>query len=127
MQSLNKTKMVMFSHPFTLEGLDEILPAGAYRVDMEDELIEGLSFPVYRRIETCIHLHAPRGKAGIKRMMTIDPRHLEAALIRDKALNASCDGLEDTALESSVFVLAPLSADDRQAIERGETEGMIKH
>ena len=35
--------------PVKLEGVDRELPAGSYRVTTDEELIEGLSFPVYRR------------------------------------------------------------------------------
>ena len=39
-----------FGKPFKLEGVDRELPAGSYRVTTDEELIEGLSFPVYRRV-----------------------------------------------------------------------------
>jgi hypothetical protein len=42
--------------PFELKGVDRILPAGDYRVVTDEELIEELSFPVYRRISTMIFL-----------------------------------------------------------------------
>jgi hypothetical protein len=44
------TKTVTFAHPFLLRGIDRILPAGDYRVVTDEELIEGVSFPVYRRV-----------------------------------------------------------------------------
>ena len=50
------SKSVVFSHPFELKGVDRILPAGDYRVVTDEELIEELSFPVYRRISTMIFL-----------------------------------------------------------------------
>jgi len=34
--------------PFRLRGWAEVQPAGAYTVDMEEELIEGLSLPAWQ-------------------------------------------------------------------------------
>jgi hypothetical protein len=52
------TKTVVFTRPFLLKGVDRILPAGDYRVVTDEELIEGLSFPVYRRLSTMIFVPA---------------------------------------------------------------------
>ena len=49
-RSLNET--VVFGKPFLLKGIDRMLPAGDYRVVTDEELIEGISFPVYRRVST---------------------------------------------------------------------------
>jgi hypothetical protein len=35
-----------------MEGVGRFLPAGNYEVVTDEELIEGLSFPVYRRVAT---------------------------------------------------------------------------
>ncbi len=48
------SKTAAFSKPFLLKGVDRILPAGDYRVVTDEELIEGLSFPAYRRVATMI-------------------------------------------------------------------------
>ena len=47
-------KTVTFAPPFMLKGVDRILPAGDYRVLTDEELIEELSFPAYRRVSTMI-------------------------------------------------------------------------
>ncbi len=78
-------KTVTFSRPFVLGGSDEVLPAGAYIVETDEELLEGISFPAYRRILTLIHLHAEPDHPGLTRTLTIDPNELEAALTRDHA------------------------------------------
>jgi len=46
-RSLSKT--VVFCRPFLLKGIDRTVPPGEYRVVTDEELIEGISFPVYRR------------------------------------------------------------------------------
>ncbi|MGA9009227.1 MAG: hypothetical protein WB495_20660 [Xanthobacteraceae bacterium] len=81
-RALNKT--VVFSKPFLLKGVDRMLPAGDYRVVTDEELIEGLSFPVYRRVSTMIFVPATQGASAIE-MVTIDPLDLWGALDRDAA------------------------------------------
>ena len=43
-----------FRHPFRIKGIDRQLQAGAYEVVTDEELIEGLSFPCFRRVATMI-------------------------------------------------------------------------
>ena len=67
-----------FAHPFLLKGVDRILAAGDYRIVTDEELIEELSFPVYRRVATMIFVPAESGSASVE-MVTIDPQDLQAA------------------------------------------------
>jgi hypothetical protein len=53
------SKTVTFRQPFLLKGVDRLLPAADYRVVTDEELIEGLSFPAYRRISTANFVPAP--------------------------------------------------------------------
>jgi hypothetical protein len=82
-RSLSKT--VVFSKPFLLKGIDQMLPAGDYRVVTDEELIEGISFPVYRRVSTMIFVPGPTYGASSIEMVTIDPLDLQAALDREVA------------------------------------------
>jgi hypothetical protein len=50
MTTRTSNKTVTFRRPFVLGGFDEVLPAGAYCVETDEELLEGMSFPAYRRI-----------------------------------------------------------------------------
>lgn len=75
---------LVFNRPFTLRGVDRILPAGEYRVATDEELIEGLSFPVYRRTATMIFLPSRTQSSSVE-MATVDPRDLRIAQARDKA------------------------------------------
>jgi hypothetical protein len=79
-RSLSKT--VVFGKPFQLKGVDRMLPAGDYRVVTDEELIDGLSFPVYRRVATMIFLPAQSRASSIE-MVTIDPLDLQTAQDRD--------------------------------------------
>jgi hypothetical protein len=71
-----REKIVTFNRPFLLKGIDRVLPAGEYRVTTDEELIESLSFPVYRRVATMIFVPAPQ--SGAMEMVTIDPADLQA-------------------------------------------------
>jgi len=78
------TKTVTFHRPFYLKGVDCLLPPANYRVITDEELIEGLSFPAYRRISTAIFVPAPSGSAV--EMAAIDPGDLQAAQEQDAAM-----------------------------------------
>jgi hypothetical protein len=77
------SKTVSFARPFLLKGVDRILAAGDYRVVTDEELIEELSFPVYRRVATMIFVPADSQNASAVEMVTIDPHELRAAQDRD--------------------------------------------
>ena len=59
------------------------LPAGEYQVITDEELIEGLSFPVYRRVSTMMLIPAQSHAASSIEMVTIDPAALQTARDRD--------------------------------------------
>lgn len=77
---------VTFTRPFDLNGFDGQQPAGCYSVETDEELLEGLSFPAYRRMATMMQLDAPsRGSAGLLQVAVINPDELVAALAADAA------------------------------------------
>src|ERR1700756_577680 len=77
------TKTVSFARPFLLKGVDRVLAAGQYKVVTDEELIEELSFPVYRRIATMIFVPADSQNSSSVEMVAIDPRDLQDAQDRD--------------------------------------------
>ena len=85
MKTRTSTKTVTFRRPFALGKFDEVLPAGDYSVETDEEILEGISFLAYRRIMTLIRLHAKSCSSGFPRALAIDPNELEAALVRDQA------------------------------------------
>jgi hypothetical protein len=120
-------KTVTFSRPFVLGEFDEVLPAGAYSVETDEERLEGISFPAYRRILTVIHLHAKSGHPGLTRALTIDPKELEAALRRDRAtakMPADTDTGQKTLKDTTGLRREEA---ERQAIDRAEDEGTTVH
>ena len=83
MTTRSHSKSVVFNHSFELKDVDRILPPGEYRVVTDEELIEELSFPVYRRVATMIFVPAESGSASAVEMVTVDPQDLQAAQERD--------------------------------------------
>lgn len=87
---------VTFARPFSLGGFDGQQPAGSYAVETDEELLEGLSFPAYRRMATMIQLRSGaslKGTAsGILQVAVIDPAQLAAALVADAAPNEGLAG-----------------------------------
>jgi hypothetical protein len=89
MATRTSRKTVTFNRPFSLAGDERRYPAGNYEVVTDEELIEGLSFPAYRRLATMMLLPAQLHYASSVEMLTIDPLDLAAALQRDQlAFNA---------------------------------------
>ncbi len=81
-------RTVTFRHPFFLDQPDQLLPAGDYLVETDEELVEGLSFSAYRRVATHLYVH-PR--AGVTQMLVVNPAELAAAEARDAAVAEVCD------------------------------------
>jgi hypothetical protein len=76
-------KNVTFLHPFTIEDFVQELPPGEYVVETDEELIQGLSFPAYRRVSTTLYVDALPGRPGQRQAWQIKPESLDAALFRD--------------------------------------------
>ena len=49
-----RRETITFKHPARIKGIERLLPAGAYEIVTDEEMIEGLSFPSFRRIATMI-------------------------------------------------------------------------
>ena len=80
-RSLNST--VTFKQPFSIGAQKEQLPAGAYRLTIEEEMIEGLSFAAYRRVSTTLEIPALGMETARKQYIQIAADDLDAALERD--------------------------------------------
>lgn len=110
MKTRNREHTVTFRRPFALAGLEEVLPAGDYSVETEEELVEGISYAAYQRTATVLRLPARSGPPHLMRAMTIDPEELDAALARDQAPASA------TMRRQEEF--------DLRAVDRAEDEGM---
>jgi hypothetical protein len=83
MTTRTRRKFVVFKNAFELKDVGRVLPPGSYEVVTDEELVEGLSFPVYRRVATMIMVPAPAPRASATEMLNIDPVQLAAAEARD--------------------------------------------
>lgn len=109
---------VTFERPFVLGDFDEVLPAGDYAVEIDEEPLEGLSFTAFHRVRATIALHPTDAAPGRSRSLTVDPNALDAALACDRVPAAGLlPPLADGAAKARVKT-------DRCAIEQGENEGM---
>ena len=79
--------IVRFSSTFLLPGFDAPQPAGDYRVDQDEELIEALSRLAWRRVGAFIHLPAISMQVLMQQLVPINPADLDAALEKDHELS----------------------------------------
>ena len=71
-----RRRKLTFSQPFTLRGIGR-LPPGEYELVTDEELIEELSFPVYRRVASWIIAPA-ENSIGATEMIPVDPAEFAA-------------------------------------------------
>ena len=76
--------VVRFSTPFLLPGFDAPQPAGDYRVDQDEELIEVFSRLSWRRVGAFVHLPAIGMNGQTRQMVPASPADLDAALEKDR-------------------------------------------
>ena len=89
MATRTSRKTVTFHNSFSLADGEYRYSAGSYEVVTDEEFIEGLSFPAYRRLATMMVVPVQSHHASSVEMLNIDPLDLAAALQRDElTLNA---------------------------------------
>jgi hypothetical protein len=71
MTTRSRRETVHFKHPFRIKGIDRLLPPGAYEVVSDDEMIEGLSFPSFRRVATMIMVPCAAPRQSSTEMVSI--------------------------------------------------------
>jgi hypothetical protein len=72
-------RTVTFTRPFSIGSADVSFSPGDYLVETDEEMIENLSFPAWRRVATTIHVRTD----GATQVLPIDPRRLDLMLARD--------------------------------------------
>lgn len=77
--------IVRFASPFLLPNFDGPEPAGSYRIDHDEESIDGVEWVAWRRVASFIHLPAIGGQRTKHEMTPIHPEDLDAALAKDQA------------------------------------------
>ena len=88
MTTRSRRETITFKHPFRIKGIDRLLPPGAYDVITDEEMIEGLSFPAFRRVATMIMVPAATQNSAME-MVSIgsldlaDAQHADASVSRE--------------------------------------------
>ena len=85
MTTRHATATVTFRRPFILDGFEQFEPAGSYLVDTEEELMDTLLSPGWRRTSTSMRLM----RHGAVEQVPVNPQQLEEALLRDGAQEGS--------------------------------------
>jgi len=78
-----RRETITFKHPARIKGVERLLPAGAYEVVTDEEMIEGLSFPSFRRIATMIMVPGAPPHTHSMEMIAIGSVDLADAQQRD--------------------------------------------
>jgi len=79
MTTRSRRETVHFRHPFRIRGIDRQLSPGAYEVITDEEMIEGLSFPCFRRVATMIMVPCAAPRHSSTEMISISSVDLSDA------------------------------------------------
>ena len=90
------SRTVTFRRAFVLEGFEQVEPAGIYTVDTEEESLDDVSFPVWKRLATVIHIT----HGAETQYLRIDPDDLRKAEERD-AEASEPEGAAELRLETN--------------------------
>lgn len=80
---------VNFQHPFYLEGIAAVQPAGSYSIETRDRHYWTFPFSWEKKTETTIRLHMLSGLKGSLHEVELNPRDLFNALERDRLFVAA--------------------------------------
>jgi hypothetical protein len=83
MTTRTRRETIHFKHPLLIKGVDRILPSGAYEVITDEEMIEGLSFPSFRRVATMIMVPSAAPHHSSVEMISISSVDLSNAQLND--------------------------------------------
>jgi len=85
----SRREKVHFRHPFQIKGIDRLLPPGDYEVITDEEMIEGISFPCFRRVATLIIIpgtaphHSSMEMISISSVDLSDAQRIDASAPRE--------------------------------------------
>jgi hypothetical protein len=85
MDTRSRESLVTFRKAFTLPAWDEPLPAGTYRVVVDEAEVGDLSFLAYRRVATRMHLPAVGTVSAERCVIDVEPDDLDRAVKADAA------------------------------------------
>jgi len=79
----SRRETLTFRQPFRISGIDRLLAAGDYEVVTDEEMIEGLSFPCFRRVATMIMVPGAPPRSSSTEMISISSVDLSDAQRND--------------------------------------------
>lgn len=79
METRTTHSTVTFGRPFQLAGMDTTAPAGVYKLDVEEEKLDTISFESWRRTAVVLQI----ARAGVTEYVALAPEALREALRRD--------------------------------------------
>lgn len=83
MTTRSRREVVLFNHPFHIEGIDRLLAPGAHKVITDEEMIESLSFASFRCLATMIMVPGTAPRTSSMEMISIGAVDLSDARCRD--------------------------------------------
>lgn len=84
MTSRTAVTTITFARPFRLDGCEGAFAPGAYAVETDEEMLEGVSFVAYRRVQTALHLHRTEWRPGEGRILFVPGASLDKAIRLDQ-------------------------------------------
>jgi hypothetical protein len=96
MSTRSVSRSITFRRPFILGGFEAVQPAGTYVIDVEEEAIENLSFPAFRRLSTQMRIPT---LGGFEHRF-INPVELDEAQFRDAAQDEPQSGPASSTAQS---------------------------
>jgi len=85
MHTQTRRKTVTFARPVQSDGLDKVLPAGAYNLESENDVLDGMFLPDSLRTSVLLQLHTMPGSSGYSQTLTVPWEALESALLKDRS------------------------------------------
>ena len=79
MTTRSRRETIHFRHSFRIKGIDRQLAPGAYEIITDEEMIEGLSFPCFRRVATMIMVSGAPPRQSSTEMFSISSVDLSDA------------------------------------------------
>jgi hypothetical protein len=74
---------IKFARPFVLGSLVVPLAAGTYRLKVDEELIDGISFVAYRKVAAFLELPSIATPAMSRQQLLVSHAEIEAVLLKD--------------------------------------------
>jgi hypothetical protein len=69
----SRRETITFQNPFRIRAIDRLLPPGVYEVITDEGMIEGLSFPAFRRVATVIMMPAAAQNSAMGAVKQLRP------------------------------------------------------